>query len=100
MTVARHAACDQTLTKCRMMAVEFVPGTAPRLGRPRALFAFDDLDLYFAAFPVRGYDVSRDGQRFYTVRTRNPPIPSPPAVTHVNVVLNWLEDLKARVPVR
>ena len=83
-----------------MMAVEFVPGTAPRLGRPRALFAFDDLDLHFAAFPVRGYDVSRDGQRFYTVRTRNPPIPSPPAVTHVDVVLNWLEDLKARVPVR
>jgi hypothetical protein len=42
---------------------------------------------------VRGYDVSRDGQRFYTVKTRNPPIALPPPVTHVNVILNWVNEL-------
>jgi hypothetical protein len=42
-------------------------------------------------------DVTPDGQRFVVTKVlpRDPPAP----VTHVNVVLNWVEELKAKVPV-
>jgi hypothetical protein len=44
----------------------------------------------------RCYDVSLDGQRFYTVQA----VPSPPVslVTEINLVLNWAEELKTKVP--
>ncbi len=54
---------------------------------------------YLTTGEGRTYDVSPDGQRFLAVNT----IPlqadgdvSPP---QINVVLNWFEELKARVPV-
>jgi len=47
---------------------------------------------------VRGYDVTPDGRRFLMVDTsKDEP---PPPVTHMVVVLNWLEELKRRVPAR
>jgi Tol biopolymer transport system component len=96
----------------RLMAVEFAPGSPPRdaahggpsagerpsIGRPRTLFAFDPRDLRLACTPVRCYDVAADGDRFYVTQSQAPP--PPPVVTHINLVLNWLEDLKAKVPVR
>jgi len=47
---------------------------------------------------TRSYDISPDGRRFLMVE----PIDtlSPPPVTHLNVVLNWTEDLKQKVPTR
>jgi serine/threonine protein kinase len=41
-------------------------------------------------------DVTPDGRRFLMLRASEQP--SPP-VTHINVVLNWFEELKRRVPV-
>jgi len=85
--------------KRRMMVAEFTPGSAgspPRIGRPRPLFPFDQYDLGFASWPIRCYDVAPDGQRFFVVQER--PAPPVPPVTHVNVVLNWFEELKAKVP--
>jgi hypothetical protein len=44
---------------------------------------------------VRCYDVAPDGQRFYAVEllpTERQPI------THVNLIENWFEELKAKVP--
>ena len=84
--------------KRRMMAVQFAPGSPPRIGRPRPLFAFDNRDLYLACGPVRCYDVAPDGQRFYAVQYRTPP--PPPVVTHINLIENWFEELKAKVPIR
>ena len=53
---------------------------------PRALFAQPDLaDL------MHGYGVTADGRRFL-VPTRNPEA----AVTEINIVLNWLEELEGR----
>jgi WD40 repeat protein len=53
---------------------------------PRALFAQPDLaDL------MHGYGVTADGRRFL-VPTRNPDA----AVTEINIVLNWFEELKGR----
>ncbi len=39
-----------------------------------------------------------DGQHFYATQPRPPPPPS--AVTQINLVQNWVEELKANVPVR
>jgi hypothetical protein len=45
--------------------------------------------------PVRGWDVSADGQRFLLAR---PIASTDPPVTTIQVVLNWTEELKRRVP--
>jgi hypothetical protein len=42
-------------------------------------------------------DVAPDGQRFYGKQLRTPP--PPPVVTHINLIENWFEELKAKVPV-
>jgi serine/threonine-protein kinase len=80
----------------RMMSVAFEAGAPQRLGSPRALFAFDDSALKFVCEPARCYDVSPDGQRFYLAQPLAPP--PPPVVTHVNLIQNWVEELKAKVP--
>jgi hypothetical protein len=41
------------------------------------------------------YDVSRDGQRFLMLK---PSEQAQAAPTQINVVLNWFEELKRRVP--
>jgi hypothetical protein len=43
---------------------------------------------------VRGWDVSRDGQRFLLQRLEES---KDKPVTQIQVVLNWIEELKARV---
>jgi Tol biopolymer transport system component len=80
----------------RMMTVDFVPGPPIRVGQPRVLFEYDDRTLYLDCSPVRCYDVSSDGQRFYTTQFRMPP--NPPPVTHINLIQNWFEELKGKVP--
>jgi len=67
-------------------------------GRPTVLFTFDETHLLMAASPVRSFDVAPDGQRFYAVE-RVTPAPTA-AATRINVIQNWLEELKAKVPVR
>ena len=83
-----------------MMVVDvaLTPGRPPRLGRPRPLFEYDFRQLAFICTPARCYDVAPDGQSFYVVETANVPLPLP--VTHVNYLPNWIEELKAKVPVR
>jgi serine/threonine-protein kinase len=96
----------------RMMAVDFAPGSppqpasargglsaveGPRIGRPRVLFEFDSLrDLNFDCNPSRCYDVAPDGQRFYATQRAAPPPAS--VVMHINLILNWFEELKAKAP--
>jgi hypothetical protein len=80
----------------RMMAAQFTPGSPKPIGLPRELFSFDEGDLGMIDYPIRPYDVAVNGQRFYTVhRVTTPP---PPKVTHINLILNWFEELKAKVP--
>jgi hypothetical protein len=49
-------------------------------------------------FPVMGpaFDVSPDGQRFLMVKETD----QAPSLTQINVVLNWFEELKRRVPAK
>jgi serine/threonine-protein kinase len=84
--------------KHRMMAVDFAPGPPLRIGRPHVMFEFDSRSLSLGCVPVRCYDVAPDGQQFYAVEQR---APLPPAsVTHIDLIENWFEELKAKVPVR
>jgi serine/threonine-protein kinase len=77
----------------KMMALDVTtqPGFSP--GKPRMLFE----GQYLANdWPQLGtvYDVSPDGQRFLMVKTTEQAF----AATQINVVLNWFEELKQKVP--
>ena len=78
----------------KMMAVDITTQPSFSAGKPRMLFegqyVADDWPLITAA-----YDVSADGQRFLMVKPRPSRLPSP---TQINVVLNWFEELKQKVP--
>jgi len=81
----------------RMMVVGFQSGTPPTIGSPRELFTFDPRQLAsMDCVGRRCYDVAADGQRFYSVQYQTPPPPA--VVTHVNLIQNWFEDLKAKAP--
>jgi len=78
----------------RMMAVEVTTQPTFSAGRPRMLF---DAGQYLptpVTFP--NYDISPDGRRFLMLK--DPEQEAPP--TEINVVLNWFEELKRRVPVQ
>jgi len=60
-------------------------------GKPVTLF---EADYAASEFPLTspGYDVSSDGQRFLVAKD----VEAPP--TQINVVINWIEEVKRRVP--
>jgi serine/threonine-protein kinase len=76
----------------KMMAVDIA--TQPNFagGKPRVLFEGPYVPTP-ATFP--NYDVSLDGQRFLMLK---PVASAEAAPTQINVVLNWFEELKRRVP--
>jgi serine/threonine-protein kinase len=82
----------------KMMVVPIQAGTAFLHGSPQVLFA----GPYFgpnSGFMTRTYDVSADGQRFLMIKPEavdTAASTGPPFVA----VLNWQEELKARVPAR
>jgi hypothetical protein len=45
-----------------------------------------------ASVPITNYDVSLDGQKFLMVE------PEQRAITQINIVQNWFEELKQKVP--
>ncbi len=80
----------------QMMAVDIRTSPSLQLGSPRPLFSFRDQELMFDCTAVRCYDVAPDGQRFFVVQGGE--LSSPLPVTHIHLVQNWLEEVKARVP--
>ena len=77
------------LNGSRMMVVAVEAGSAFKAGTPRTLF-----DGRFTIGPnsVAGYDVAADG-RFLMVQPLHPD----PPTNQIQVVLNWVEELKRRV---
>ena len=75
-----------------MMAVAVQ--TEPTFGAetPRLLFK-RDFALEFNASGATNYDVTADGQQFLMIR----PVVAP--AQRINIVLNFFEELKERVPV-
>jgi Tol biopolymer transport system component len=74
----------------KMMAVDIAAQSGFAAGKPRMLF-----EGQYELSPVQSdnYDVSSDGQRFLMLK---PTVQAAP--TQINVVLNWFEELKRRVP--
>jgi hypothetical protein len=70
------------------------PGSQPifSAGTPRLLFEGPYVASGFAA---ANYDVTGDGQRLLMVK---PVAQQGTAANQINVVLNWFEELKRRVP--
>ena len=76
----------------KMMAVDIATQPGFTVGKSRALFAG-----WYEATPATfsNYDVTPDGQRFLMLKRSEQEASAP---TQINVVLNWFEELKRRVP--
>ncbi len=75
----------------QMMAVEITTDPTFSPGTPKVLF---EGDFQMGTVTRAIYDVTPDGQRFVMVQEGG----SDSAPTQINVVLNWFEELKQRVP--
>ncbi|PYU28103.1 MAG: hypothetical protein DMG32_03690 [Acidobacteria bacterium] len=75
----------------KMMAVDVTTQPSFSAGRPKMLFEGPYVPTP-RSFP--DYDVSPDGQRFLMLKTSE----QAQASAQINVVLNWFEELKQRVP--
>jgi Tol biopolymer transport system component/predicted Ser/Thr protein kinase len=75
----------------KMMAVDIATQPGFAAGKPRVLF---EGRYNPAAGATSNYDVSPDGQRFLMIK----PDEQEAATTQINVVLNWFEELKQKVP--
>jgi eukaryotic-like serine/threonine-protein kinase len=77
----------------KMMAVDIGTQSGFAAGKPRVLF-----EGQYAPTPGTSpnYDVSSDGQRFLMLKPNEQAEAAP---TQINVVLNWFEELKQKVPV-
>jgi hypothetical protein len=73
------------------MSVSYT-GSGPRFiaASPRLLFK----ERYTNTTPVRGYDVTSDGQRFLMTREKDRPPVNP---SRMILVQNWRQELKQRV---
>jgi Tol biopolymer transport system component/predicted Ser/Thr protein kinase len=74
----------------KMMAVDVTTQPTFSAGKPKMLF--DGRYLFSNGSPA-DYDVSADGQRFLMIKASEE-APS----TQINIVLNWFEELKEKVP--
>ena len=76
-----------------MMAVDVETRPAFSASKPRKLF---DTPYERSIALWANFDASPDGQRLLMVKRENPS----PVASHISVVLNWLEELMARVPAK
>jgi hypothetical protein len=75
-----------------MIAVDIATQPGFAAGKPRVLFEGRSLPT---PGTLPNYDVSPDGQRFLMVKATEQEQAAP---TQINVVLNWFEELKQKVP--
>ena len=73
----------------KMMVVDVSMGSDLKPSRPRVLF--EQRYAFGSAQTIPNYDVSPDGQRFLMVKDDS-------ASGRLNIVLNWLEELKRLAP--
>jgi Tol biopolymer transport system component len=78
-----------------MMSVPVETGVSFKDGTPRVLFKGE----YLTPQDRTPYSVTPDGQRFLMIKDASAK-PGSTAPAQINVVLNWTEELKQRVPVK
>jgi serine/threonine-protein kinase len=77
----------------KMMAVAIETKPEFVAARPKQLFE-GHYEMGTYSF-LQNYDISLDGQRFLMVKANE----QAQSATQINVVLNWFEELKQKVPV-
>ncbi len=82
-----------SLPPLKMMKVDLRLSPDVWVGRPQPLFDF----AFILCGPWRGYDLDRNGRRFLVTRMRRRPVVE---ITHINLIQNWVEELKAKVPAK
>jgi hypothetical protein len=75
-----------------MMAVDIATQPSFVAGKPRVLFEGPYLPT---PATIQNYDVSPDGQRFLMLKSGEQ---AQTELAQINVVLNWFEELKQKVP--
>jgi hypothetical protein len=90
-TTTQSIGGQATLT--RMMVVPATLRPTFTAGEPRQIFE----GRYGATAGIRSYDVTADGRRFLMVQQKERPAV---AAAEMILVQNWLEEVKARVPVK
>ena len=78
----------------KMIAVEVKTQPTLNIGKPQVLF---EGNYVFNAGPGAHYDVTPDGQRFLMIKADDE---QAAAFSQINVVLNWFEELKQKVPAK
>jgi len=63
-------------------------------GRPREIL---ELPGFVNTGPLRSWDTA-DGRTFIYLRERAVDVPATPPIKEMHVVLNWFDELKAKVP--
>jgi serine/threonine protein kinase/Tol biopolymer transport system component len=77
----------------KMMAAEIATQPSFSAGKPKVLFA-GQYQPSPNITPTANYDIAPDGQRFLMLKLAG----QDQAATQINVVLNWFEELKQKVP--
>ena len=73
-----------------MMTVSFNTDPVLSVGKPRLLFT----GKFLSSDPMaQTYDLSSDGKKFLMIRNIEPEL----KITHINVIHNWIEELKTKV---
>ena len=83
-----------TAVRVQTTGTAFQSGSPVQILKTRYYPGFTGLGL-----DLRGYDVSADGQRFLMIKEADTGDRAP-APTTINVVVNWSEELKARLPAK
>jgi len=81
----------------KRMAVDVQTQPTFSAGKPRLLFEAPMVSVQPLGGLAADYSVSPDGQRFLMVRATEQP---QTAAAQINVVFNWFEELKKKVPVK
>jgi len=84
------------------MAVSVRAGPAFGIESPKSLFrgAYVPADHAPGILEFSPWDISPDGKRFLMMKEAGPTGKPAEAPRKINIVLNWLEELKQRVPVK
>jgi Tol biopolymer transport system component len=80
----------------RLMVIDIRTQPSFTFGKPEPL----PIDGVVAVTNGTSYDVSPDGRRFIVVMPTGEPETAKPSTAQINIVVNWLEELKARVPAK
>lgn len=80
-----------------LVSVTVQAGSSFSTGNPAKVL---DTPPYLTTAAGRSYEVSTDGRRFLMIKNPTASGSAPQTAATMTVVLNWLEELKARVPAK